>query len=271
MRDAVAEARLTHHTSKTDLEAEIAFLNSQTTYYSNQLILGIQHDTDYVDTDSLRYWINLQNNFLYQQHIIDSYLQDGDLNTAKTEIDNLANLALSAPTNVRQEMLDFVKLKRWILLLLQNPETIASLGENDLVFLRGLANGGSGTARYQAQNILCFFYGECDPYYFGIDMDTRAPESSKSENVQENMQPQLSVYPNPAYTWVMIEISPEQFETLENVTVVITDLSGKVVYQTNLTRNTYLWETKLIEDGVYMISVVSNEVLFATQKVIISK
>lgn len=271
MREAVAQARLTHRTTKTDLEAEIAFLNSQITYYSNQLILGIQHDTDYVDTDSLRYWINSQNNFLYQQQIIDSYLQDGDLNSAKTEIDNLVILALSAPIDVRQEMLDFVKLKRWMLLILQNPERLATLGENDLAFLRGLASNGKGTARYQAQNILCFFYGECDPFYFEVDMDTRAPETSKSQFVQENIQPQLSVYPNPAYTWVMIEISPEQFGSLENVTVVITDLSGKVVHQTNLTRNTYLWETGQIEDGVYMISVVSNEVLFAVQKVIISK
>jgi len=69
----------------------------------------------------------------------------------------------------------------------------------------------------------------------------------------------------------MIEILLSDFDYLENVTVIIMDVTGKEVLQTNLTRNTYLWETGQIQNGVYLISVRSNDVIFATQKVIISR
>ena len=42
-----------------------------------------------------------------------------------------------------------------------------------IFFLRNLSSSGAGTAKYQAQNILCFFYNECDPYYFDTG-ETRA-------------------------------------------------------------------------------------------------
>jgi len=79
-----------------------------------------------------------------------------------------------------------------------------------------------------------------------VDFDTRAPQSSQVPTNYVPVQPQLSVYHHPANSWVMIEILLADFDHLENVIVVITDVTGKQIHQTNLVRTTYLWETELV-------------------------
>ena len=132
-----------------------------------------------------------------------------------------------------------------------------------------MALTGSGTAKYQAQNILCFFYNECDPYFIETG-ETRAPENSITIS-DEKTQPEFTVYPNPAGNWVMIELTQEAFEHLSNAQIVITDISGKVIHQTNLGRTTYLWETGNIENGLYLITIKSDEAVYQTEKVIINR
>lgn len=270
MRQTISNAVGTTYTQRTVLESEISQLYADRAFYSYQIMAGIVQDTTDFETDSLRYWVTLQNNMLSQQLIIDSYLHDGDLNAAKLAIDTYAAYANSAPAHLRQEVLDFVKLKRKLLLILQTPGYIASLDEENLKFLREMALNGSGTARYQAQDILCFFYNECDYYYFETEPDTRAPEKG-FEITSDEKQPEFRIYPNPAGNWVMIELTLESFDQLENAEILITDLTGKVVHQTNLTRNTYLWETGSIQNGVYLILIKSNNTLFEVQKVIINR
>ncbi|MBI3133475.1 MAG: T9SS type A sorting domain-containing protein [Bacteroidetes bacterium] len=58
---------------------------------------------------------------------------------------------------------------------------------------------------------------------------------------------------------------------MENAEILITDLTGKMVHQTKLTRSTYLWETGIIENGVYLVLIKSNSMLFEAQKVIINR
>jgi hypothetical protein len=269
MRQTVANAIGTTHTQRRVLESEIGQLSADRAFYSYQLIRGIEHDSDEVDTDSLRYWLIEQNNILHQQLIIDSYMQDGNFDQAEIETDNLAAMAAVLPAHLRSEVTDFVSLKRKLLEILQNPERIAQLPLAELAFLRNLATRGNGTARYQAQNILCFFYNECDYYSFETEEDSRAPETQITIESDEE-QPTFSVYPNPASGWVMIELSLESFMDLENAEIIVTDLTGKVVKQTSLTRSTYLWETGSVENGVYLIIIKSNNVLFDAQKVIIT-
>ena len=138
-----------------------------------------------------------------------------------------------------------------------------------IFFLRNLSSSGAGTAKYQAQNILCFFYNECDPYYFDTG-ESRAPEKPIIIS-EEKVQPEFSIYPNPAGNWVMIELTQEMFDQLTNAQIVIMDVSGKLIHQTNLTRTTYLWETGEIENGLYLITLKSDDAVYQTGKVIINR
>ena len=145
----------------------------------------------------------------------------------------------------------------------------AASGPIRIFFLRNLSSSGAGTAKYQAQNILCFFYGECDWYYLETG-ETRAPEKSNSVT-EQRVQPEFKIYPNPAGNWVMIEFTQQAYDLLENAEIIITDVSGNLIHQTNLTRTTYLWETGSVENGVYLIMVRSDNVVFSTEKVIINR
>ena len=132
-----------------------------------------------------------------------------------------------------------------------------------------MALTGSGTAKYQAQNILCFFYDECDPFYFSV-IESRSPEST-IEIDNNYIQNEFSIYPNPAGNWVMIELTQQTYDNLENVEIIITDVTGKLIHQTSLLRNTYLWETGAIQNGIYLIVVKSDDMVFKTEKVIINR
>ena len=46
---------------------------------------------------------------------------------------------------------------------------------------------------------------------------------------------------------------------------------GKVIYQTNLTRTTFLWETGTVENGIYLITLKSSDTLFGTKKVVVQR
>jgi len=85
-----------------------------------------------------------------------------------------------------------------------------SQDEIDKVFekvAQEIEDATKGTAQYQAQNILCFFYNECDYYLFYSEDLTKSPQKSEIV-VQENILPsELKIYPNPAANWVMIELS----------------------------------------------------------------
>jgi len=270
MRQAIANAVSVTYTEKTILESEISQLYAERAFYSNSLVIDVLHDTIFVDNDSLRHWLTLQNNILFQQQIIDSYLQEGNFALAENEIDNLELFSLNAPTHLRIEIADFVSLKRWLIIILQTQGHIAQLPQGDLSYLRNMANRGSGTARYQARNILCFFYNECEAYLIDAESDPRSQITTTNQSV-EKFEPSFSIYPNPASNWVMIELSQGSYDHLENPEIIITDLTGKVIHQTQLTRSTYLWETGTIENGVYLILVRSHDKLFTAQKVIVNR
>jgi hypothetical protein len=132
-------------------------LHSDRTYASNQLLYNIQQDTLSADTDSLRHCLTLQDHFFFEQQIIDSYLQENDFASAQSEINNYDFGSSGLPRNLRADAQEFESLKQWMLNILQIPGEIANLSAADLDFLRTMAEGGKGTASYQARNILCFF------------------------------------------------------------------------------------------------------------------
>ena len=268
MRQAIANAVGTTYTERTVLESEISHLHATRTNIANQLLNDFQHDTISVNTDSLRRWLTLQGNILYQQQIIDSYLQDGNFTQAKSETNNLESRIGTFPAHLQIEIADFVALKRWMFVILPIPQDISRLKPADLNFLRNLAQNGSGTARYQAQNILCFFYDECDPFPIDTDPITRMQDVVEQSTIEEE-QASFSIYPNPANNWVMIEFSQETYDQLQNATITVTDITGRLIHQTNLTRSTYLWETGAIHDGIYLIIISSNDLLFDTKKVVV--
>ena len=69
----------------------------------------------------------------------------------------------------------------------------------------------------------------------------------------------VSVYPNPATTYVTFEYQMPQF--VEKATLLITDIKGSIVKQQLITgyEGQYLWDTRKVENGIYLYVLKNNK------------
>jgi hypothetical protein len=200
----------------------------------------------------LRYWVTQKNELLVQTRIIDTYLHKGDYSTATTKLNVLESAISSYPTHVQTELTDYVSYKEKMVALLSADSPLDSLSETDYSFVEDHANESEGIARYQAQELLCFFYGNCAEYALVI------PQTSQSmaqiiPSEKTEIKRAFQAYPNPATDWVTI-VMPE---VEGQVQMTITDLSGRVILVETITKNLFNWDTKNMNNGTYLITLIN--------------
>jgi hypothetical protein len=111
-----------------------------------------------------------------------------------------------------------------------------------------------------------FFFNECQDY--PIKVGGTKSQSYSHEIVPIEIPSVISIRPNPANDWVMIELL-DGFELDQGFEILISDISGKTIKQTLMTRNSYLWETGALDNGVYIVKVQSQGDLITLEKVVI--
>lgn len=264
------------YTDMLTKQLKIAKLQSQKANAANVLLQSVKNDTNSVDVDSVRYWITQKGDVLAKTREIDAYLQAGEITAAETALSSLNANLQNYPAHLQDELTDYISFKEKLIDLHQAGSSLDSLSETDHNFMTDLAENGVGLARYQAQELLCFFYDECAEYPVNPDgQQSMAPMFTDTEALKVTVERSFKIYPNPANTWIAIEL-PTVDEPL-NITVV--DLTGRVVYQKQLggINNTdrlsavEIWDTQLIGDGVYLITITNqnNTESFGTQRVVI--
>jgi predicted S18 family serine protease len=196
--------------------------------------------------------VTQKNDLLVQTRIIDTYLQKGDYSTASTKLTALVSAISSYPTHVQAELTDYVSYKEKIVALLSAGSHLDSLSVTDYSFVEDHANESEGIASYQAQELLCFFYGNCAEYALVI------PQTSQSmaqiiPSEKTEIKRAFQVYPNPARDWVTI-VMPE---VEGQVQMTITDLTGRVILVETITKNLFNWDTKTISNGTYLITLIN--------------
>jgi len=81
----------------------------------------------------------------------------------------------------------------------------------------------------------------------------RHADSSMGYNEMEIKENQLNIYPNPAKEYITVDISSEN---IENATVQIINLLGKVVYsETGIINNNIKIDIQNFESGLYFLSI----------------
>ena len=81
----------------------------------------------------------------------------------------------------------------------------------------------------------------------------------------------LKVYPNPATDYVTFEYKLPEY--VEQATLVITSITGKVVYEFDLKdiAGQILWDTRTIENGIYFYALKRGDKTLTSGKVSIMK
>lgn len=237
-------------TNKFTLEAEMAELSGRRDFAVNMILTDIINDT-VRDLDTLRHWMYQKNEPYFMSGIIDSYLEEGDFNAASAEINALSNSISSYPAEMQAELTSLVSFKSMLVQKLSVPGAIANLSASELQTMHNYAyDVNYGLASYQAQEILCFFYGECADRAIDISSSTQQRLVSIKEEAEEGL-PALKVYPNPALDHVVVELPGNT----ENVELSIVTLTGQVVLQRTTASNQVIWNTKELPNGVYMVKV----------------
>jgi hypothetical protein len=86
----------------------------------------------------------------------------------------------------------------------------------------------------------------------------------------ENNKPQVKLYPNPSNGIVYLEISNFGMLPNENLRCMVFDISGKLVYNTNITNQKSVLPLEFLADGLYYV-VLNSDRQTKVQKFIISR
>lgn len=256
---------------RVKLKAEIGQLYGKRAFYINRLLIDEKHDSLGVDSDQLRFLINEKDGVMKAQQIVDAYLKDEHYASANAELNSLQAQLQNYPAHLQAELSDFIALKGQLIPILSQTGKIANLADNDLDLIRQMAQNGSGKAQYQAQSLLCFFYGECEfeETQYPLNRSVASQEEqleAQAEDQHVAAEQPFSLSPNPGDEIVEIKLGLSEFGQAE---VTITDAQGKLLLQQTFSSDTFIWNTRAVQQGLYIVSLRVDGKLLGVEKAII--
>ena len=252
------------------LEEKLATHSSMASNAANLIIHDLLRD-DSPNMDTLRQWYSNLGGLNAAYLVAETYLEAGDIATAKRLMSGLASqyaYAEAYPDHYRA----YVQMFDLKVLLSESGRNWKDLTKAEIQALEVLADGDKGKASVQAQNVLRFFYGHT------YEMPLFIPDGTVSQPV-ENTSNQLLVspfvemkaYPNPARDYLTFEYHYPAEE--EGVQITIVDITGRVIQQFELSDSSgqLLWDTRGVVQGTYLYTLKSKGKVLKSGKIAIIK
>lgn len=173
-------------------------LDDRKSELSNLLIINEQSKTTQINWVAHQQLLTKRGDQMLVAQLADDYLSLGEINQCDQQLDQItANQGQLNNQALQQELADFVTFKKYVLTLIDQNGTISSLSQTHL---QNFANSLTGRAKTQAQNMLCFHFGQCEENY-----PTIASGSSNRQSVVGNEQNRsneefletMAIAPNP--------------------------------------------------------------------------
>ncbi|TXI82144.1 MAG: T9SS type A sorting domain-containing protein [Flavobacteriales bacterium] len=214
-------------TFRTQLETTMAHHHSGMTQYANLLLH--YHQTDEVEhVDETRaVWQQLRTPAARYAEAL-TYMQHERYTEAEAVITALPE---------EHDLRDKQESERWRMLALidflegvhQDGRGIAQLTAGEQTALDNMIAGQRDRAATWAQNILCFHYDKCRAPLSGGDGGTPKARRAKPNEPVQGQTASPRVYPNPASTFVMLEV--DLSAEPKNAVIQIQDITGRVLKQ----------------------------------------
>lgn len=165
---------------------------------------------------------------------------------------------------LKTELQDYSAFKKHMLVLTNDDGFLEGLDEVSEPIVLYYAENSTGIPQAQAQNLLCFFLGECDeapPVVnpSGTFMAFFTSGSDNAETVEEVTV--FSVYPNPNAGLFMIKSDVPG-------TVHILDINGKIIFEGVVSDNELEVDLKEVQAGVYVVQLMDNGNVLEAQRLI---
>ncbi|MCG8326063.1 MAG: T9SS type A sorting domain-containing protein [Chitinophagales bacterium] len=251
-------------TPPAQLEDQIIYLKGQKSQIANLIQANLYQEEDTsLDLNSVEQWLKLDEDFLYQMRLIDLYIQKLDFNSAMNEMNDLSNTAASYPQNIQQRISDFIQLKNIIIPALSQQNTLANLSESQKNAVRSLASNGSGIAKYQAQELMCFFFDECQSNVPSIGQSTQNAIAPDNNSILVLQNKQSALYPNP--TTDIFTLSIEDIKGTYQIGIYT--LQGHLVKKINTLESKTEINISDLENGIYLLKATNGKNSF-TERII---
>lgn len=259
------ESSLPSITERTEKQMEVVDLNKEKQQIANFILKDITQDSVGVDLAEYNEWVTKRGDIVCEFQIADKFLsrtlKDSCMNHLLKIDDQVSQMSAS---ELKTELEDYSAFKKQMLVLTNDDGFLEGLDEVSEPIIRYYAENSIGTPQAQAQNLLCFFLGECDeappiPTLSGKLMAMYLNNSdAPSEFVKESM---FEVYPNPNDGSFTIKSDSKGI-------VHVRDLSGRLVYEGILTDGSLNVDLRKLNAGVYLVQLIVRNEIIDVQKLI---
>ena len=252
---------------KTVLLSEMSSYHAKKVSADQDIVRSILNEEE-LDVEELRNWLDNIGGMEADKQIIETYMMEGDYNSAQSLLDMLPALYELSGDEL-QKYNDYKSLKQLLMNLSQQDRTIFDLDETELATIVNLAEYGNGSAKTSAQGILEFAYGynycNCPVLPENIQLKSSTIDM---ENLAKAKGLEISAEPNPAGTWSAFDYTLPLSET-EGI-IEITDNSGRTLQHIIVTqqKGQYVLDTRNYKSGIYYYTLSSGN-LQRTGKLIV--
>lgn len=245
--------KITAFSIKTD---ELISLSEERSKAATVLIQNALADSTEANWSEYRSWITSRNDILHKAQLADAYLGTLDHVQCNNKLNELESQLASEPaSSIKQEMVDYIAFKRYLLTITGNSGIVQTLSDANIQDLIRMRDSYTGLGAVQASNILCFHAGICTDINVPSDLRNASIPSEEVLPHTENLTTpsDLLIVPNPNDG--IFELHMKDDCIIQSIAVI--DALGKTVEATNNRLENNYMQLKLSNPkaGIYVIIV----------------
>jgi hypothetical protein len=253
-------------TYKTLLQNDLVEYDRKKTIAAND-ILRSALNSDTLECDLIRNWLDNNGSLNSHYQIVDSWLQSADAGAATSMI-NAIPLLHPLTSSENEEYNYFKTLKELQIGVINSGRNMMELDENEKNQLAAIADASNEIAGAQAKGLLEFAYGyeycHCNP----PDVTLKSSPANFTNKSISSKDLILSVSPNPGSTWIAFDyILPASVQSIElkisdglgktMETIILSEKHGQKILDThNYASGTYYYliqSSAIKESGSFII------------------
>lgn len=236
--------------------------NQLATYWRNavqaaQDIIRSELIDSITDLNEIRVWLGNIGGYQVDKQVVSTYIQEGDFSSAQNLLSQMPNTySLSGDELLAYN--DYNALIQMQINLIQEERSICELDSTELATVYLMATQGYGSAKKQAQSILEYAYGQHFYDCPSLPDSIAAKQHQISEFGIAQDAIEVSIKPNPAQTWVVIDYTLPF--NAENGLLLVIDITGHVIEKINLDQNNgqAVLDLRHVPAGVYIYRIESS-------------
>ena len=255
-----------------DLEDAINTYSSKRGEVARSLINGMVGNEE-ANRDQLRYWWKRIGTQSALYSLAESYIKDNQSNSYQSQLRNLSRDLADFELQVKEND-DYVELYGIKSKVLKDGRSWKEMTTVEIEKVRRIANSTRADAAVQANNILCYAFGECKSLVIprlsneGI---IAQPEPSPALMMSTKRSNQFLAYPNPARNTINVDYNLT--DKFEDAYISLFDFTGREIKRQKLVANQsqVQWQTDQLQSGLYLISIYADNRLVWKTKVSVQK